>query len=140
MDALHNLTSDGLQHEIVITLKDFDNVQTYARYDNIVIGSEDEQYTLKTLGVYSGNAEDALRHNVDENFTTLDRDNDKHLMNNCAQIFSGPWWYFQCNPGSQLFGPYNSERYNKRIRWSLEKDNNVKFVEVKMKHTGPKIM
>ncbi|XP_061394998.1 protein scabrous-like, partial [Musca vetustissima] len=116
METLHNLTSNGFPHEILITLTDINDVQTFARYDNIVIGSEAEKYELKELGVHSGSADDALRHHEGEQFTTIDRDNDHDNRRNCAEVFMGPWWYYQCNPSSQLFGPYESHKYGQGLR------------------------
>ncbi|XP_005179670.2 techylectin-5B [Musca domestica] len=145
MEALHNLTSNGSPHEMVITLKDFNGVQTFARYDDIVIGSEKEQYELKVLGVHSGNADDSLRHHEGEKFTTRDRDNDNSPKTNCAETFKGPWWYYQCNPSSQLFGPYEGQAHGQRLRWSLNKLHDLKYVEVKIKikinfHMGHRLL
>ncbi|XP_073838233.1 uncharacterized protein [Musca autumnalis] len=133
MEKLHNITSNGLPHEMVITLRTFDGNQTYAKYDNIVIGSEKDQYELKVLGVYSGDAGDSLRHHEGEKFTTIDRDNDNDAKRNCAEVYKGAWWYFQCNPSTQLFGPYEGHKLGLRLRWSLDKIHELQFVEVKIK-------
>ncbi|KAH8334407.1 hypothetical protein KR059_009943, partial [Drosophila kikkawai] len=62
-ESIHNLTS-SIRHELYIQLEDFDGVTAYARYDNFVVGNSKEEYTLKSLGDYSGNAGDALRSHV----------------------------------------------------------------------------
>ncbi|XP_073836339.1 uncharacterized protein isoform X5 [Musca autumnalis] len=133
MEKLHNITSNGLPHEMVITLRTFDGNQTYAKYDNIVIGSEKDQYELKVLGVYSGDAGDSLKHLEGEKFTTIDRDNDQDGRHNCAEVYKGPWWYYQCNPDAQLFGPYEKHKSGMRVRWSSDHMHDLQYVEVKIK-------
>ena len=54
-DNLYALTSDKRQR-LRVELADYDNNTAYAKYDNFVIGSEDEKYKLESIGRYSGNA------------------------------------------------------------------------------------
>jgi len=64
---LHELTTSR-RHELYIQIADFDGATAYARYDNFVIGSENEGYTLRSLGAYSGDAGDALSASVNKKF------------------------------------------------------------------------
>ncbi|XP_075161020.1 ryncolin-1-like isoform X2 [Haematobia irritans] len=133
LEVLHKITSNGTAHELFIRLKFSDNLERYARYDNIVIGSEEEGYILKELGAFSGQVEDSLRHHVGEKFTTKDRDNDNANNGNCAQLYGGPWWFYQCSPSSQLFGPYNWKSRDHGMRWGLHRIYGLKFVEIKLR-------
>ncbi|ALC39379.1 CG31832, partial [Drosophila busckii] len=82
-------------HVLYIHLEDFRQEKRFALYTNFFIGNEDEAYALKSLGVYSGNAKDAMRNHLNIKFSTPDRDND---MKNgtCAESFESGWWFNKC--------------------------------------------
>ncbi|XP_058120153.1 ryncolin-4-like [Anopheles ziemanni] len=69
-------TLEMLTNLVRMELRDFNGNEGYAKYDRFEIGSESEMYALKNLGTYSGTAGDAMRYNMDEKFSTFDRDND----------------------------------------------------------------
>lgn len=105
VDAEHWL---GLQHiyaltnfqgpqELYIHLEDFEGDSRYAKYDHFQIGNEQEDFKLKTLGLYSGTAGDSFTQwNLGMKFSTSDRDNDR-ISANCAQEREGGgWWYNGC--------------------------------------------
>lgn len=94
LERLHGLTSGGTPQELLIILSDFKNQKRYAHYDHFRIGSEDENYTLKQLGNYSGDAGDGLRHHLGKAFSTYDRDNNEVKIKNCAKLYQGGWWYY----------------------------------------------
>ena len=54
-------------------------------------------------------------------FSTWDADNDKHMISNCAEEYSGAWWYNSCGD-SCLNGEYYMSStvpdYNSGIKWS----------------------
>ncbi|KFB48728.1 AGAP010774-PA-like protein [Anopheles sinensis] len=54
LEKLHAMTKSG-RHELLVLLEDFEGNSTYALYDEIKIGSEEEKYKL-TVGKYSGTA------------------------------------------------------------------------------------
>ena len=54
-DNIHLLTSMARQ-KLRIDLEDFEGNTSYAEYDNFVVGSEEEEYKLWSLGTYNGTA------------------------------------------------------------------------------------
>ncbi|XP_065360690.1 fibrinogen-like protein 1 [Calliphora vicina] len=104
LDKLHALTTILQPMELLIQLRDFNDTETYAKYDEFVIGNETEKYKLSKVGIYSGNAGDAFSNHQGFYFTTKDRDNDHHTSN-CAVKEKGAWWYSKCF-WSNLNGKY----------------------------------
>lgn len=92
LEALHHLTK-SLPYELYVMLVDFNDNVRHARYDNFLIGSEQEKYMLKSLGTYTGNAGESLSYNLHDSFTTYDRDNDRWPQGNCAVYYLSGWWY-----------------------------------------------
>ena len=88
----------------------------YARYASFSISSEKTMYRLD-LGAFSGTAGDCLgaRHNG-QMFSTSDKDNDSNLGGNCAEHFSGGWWFFRCLY-SNLNGQWRSTEINTGFIW-----------------------
>ncbi|XP_062131951.1 fibrinogen-like protein 1 isoform X2 [Drosophila sulfurigaster albostrigata] len=115
LEALHQMTTSE-PYELYIELMHLPTHVRYARYDHFVIGSEEEEYNLKSLGSYSGNAGDALRYNLNDKFTTFDWDNDG-WNGNCANYYaSGGWFNLYAN--SNLFGKYfDSQVENMESIW-----------------------
>lgn len=94
LEKLHRMTNSQ-PHELYIDLQNFKGEFRYAHYKNFSIGGEDEEYALKVLLDYSGDAGDALQLNRNMKFSTFDRDNDESF-DNCAAVRKGGWWYNQC--------------------------------------------
>ncbi|XP_065368968.1 fibrinogen-like protein 1 [Calliphora vicina] len=137
LETLHRLTTDKL-HELLVVLQDYDNSKRYARYDQFEIGSENEQYVLKSLGVYIGNAGDSLTYHNGSKFSTKDRDNDQHQDFNCAEKFQSGWWFRACHE-SNLNGCYSDANLRNPksavacgIHWKTFRGQwySLKFVEI----------
>lgn len=94
LDRLYLLTKSW-QHELYIYLKNFNNEVSYARYSNFRIGDQNENYALKSLGNYSGNASDAMSVQLNMQFSAYDADHDKSSIN-CAETFKSGWWFNNC--------------------------------------------
>ncbi|XP_034472640.1 microfibril-associated glycoprotein 4-like [Drosophila innubila] len=94
LKALHLITTSR-PHELLISMKDSQNVILNAHYDHFVIGSEEQDFALLGLGLYSGNAGDTFRYNTNMKFSTYDRDNDEYRYN-CAASYQA-WWHKACS-------------------------------------------
>ena len=110
-DKIHELTKSG-DMKLRVELEAWDGRSAWAEYDyfrwvlkidfnktNIGATSrvegEDQEYKLH-IGGYTGTAGDSMtgRHpNNGMRFSTRDRDNDGLSSVNCAQSYSGGWWF-----------------------------------------------
>ncbi|XP_034471757.1 microfibril-associated glycoprotein 4-like [Drosophila innubila] len=116
LDKIHALTAERRQ-ELLVILKDSGGEERYETYDNFAIGNEDQQYTLYSLGEASGTAGDSLKVHMGMKFSTFDRENDKNVLLNCAEFYTGAWWFNNCGD-SKLTGKYNDNTYGRGINWS----------------------
>ncbi|XP_013108109.2 fibrinogen-like protein 1 [Stomoxys calcitrans] len=94
LEEIHQLTNSQPQ-ELLVLLGDDEGKVAYAKYENVVIGSEKEKYELKELGEYSGDAGDSLCYHVGKQFSTFDQDNNDE-MQRCAKVWVGGWWFGEC--------------------------------------------
>ncbi|EDV55265.1 uncharacterized protein Dere_GG22010 [Drosophila erecta] len=102
LQKLHQLTKSE-QYELHIQLEDFEGEQRFARYDRFEVDEEDSGYALASLGKYTGNAGDALTHNLHARFSTYDEDSPEK----CAAKREGAWWYGDRCGASNLNGIYS---------------------------------
>jgi len=97
-DNIHQLTNQD-DYTLRIEMTDFDGREHYAEYDHFRILDEAHDYTMHVHG-FHGNAGDSLTpswNNHDgQPFSTRDRDNDDRYYDNCAESFSGAWWFKSC--------------------------------------------
>ncbi|CAG2240623.1 Angiopoietin-related protein 1,Ficolin-1-A,Angiopoietin-1,Fibrinogen C domain-containing protein 1,Ryncolin-1,Tenascin-N,Angiopoietin-related protein 7,Fibrinogen C domain-containing protein 1-B,Fibrinogen-like protein 1,Ficolin-1,Ficolin-1-B,Angiopoietin-4,Tenascin-R,Ryncolin-2,Techylectin-5B,Fibrinogen C domain-containing protein 1-A,Microfibril-associated glycoprotein 4,Fibrinogen-like protein A,Ryncolin-3,Angiopoietin-2,Ficolin-2,Tenascin,Angiopoietin-related protein 2,Techylectin-5A,Ryncolin-4 [Mytilu len=101
-DKLHILTSQG-NYELLISMKDFENHNGYAKYKNFKVGDGASKYKL-TFSNFTGNVGDSFAHHNGKMFSTKDQDHDNH-GSSCATMFKGGWWYGKCH-NSNLNGRY----------------------------------
>ncbi|KFB50791.1 AGAP006914-PA-like protein [Anopheles sinensis] len=92
---VHAILQTGRRFELLVLLEDRNGGKAYAHYDQFMIGSEQEQFTLKKLGKYTGTAGDSLKEHKDLKFSTYDQDNDAGTKN-CAHRHHGAWWFRNC--------------------------------------------
>lgn len=85
LEKMHRITTQK-QHELYIHIVDYDGDTHYSRYDNFVVGSKVEEYQLKSLGVYLGDAGDMMRMSEKVNFWV------------CPKYKNGWWDLKKTNP------------------------------------------
>ncbi|KAL7644700.1 UNVERIFIED_CONTAM: hypothetical protein RMT77_004279 [Armadillidium vulgare] len=93
-DILHMVTNQK-RYEMLIEMNDYENGSFYAMYSDFRVGSEDSLYELD-IGNYTGNASDSFTYHHGRPFSTNDKDHDNFEDGNCANYFSGGWWYDRC--------------------------------------------
>lgn len=91
LEKLHLITSSR-RYELYVYLQNFKGQERYAKYNNFVIGSEYEGYELKSVGVFQGNAGNALRFHEKAKFSTPDRNNEL-AARTCAWRLDSGWWF-----------------------------------------------
>ncbi|XP_017080247.1 ryncolin-4 [Drosophila eugracilis] len=127
-EKLHLLTTSR-RHELYIQLKDFDNVTSFARYDNFVIGSGYEGYCIKSLGTYSGNAGDALSASLGKKFI-----HQRAYYESYDASFRWSWWGE--TPHCNLNGFYHRSKINltdlNGIWWGYTKQKRYSLRSCKM--------
>ncbi|XP_055864786.1 angiopoietin-2-like [Biomphalaria glabrata] len=129
-ENIFKLTSTG-QYDLRINLE-FNNTKYFAQYKDIKVLSETEKYKLK-IGTYSGNAGDDLSPHNNMYFITFDRDNDNDSTVNCAERYSGAWWYKGCHD-SNLNGQWGT-LYAKAMNWYqlTRRSKSVSYSEMKIR-------
>ena len=139
LSKIHRLTKEG-SNTLRVDLGDFEGNTAYANYSTFSISDGSTEYRL-TVGGYSGTAGDSLNtgdrygHNG-MRFSTRDNDNDNYV-NNCAQIYTGAWWYNACYY-SNLNGRYfNTTTENDQgIKWWGWKSTTLSFTEMKTRRNN----
>ncbi|XP_019861247.1 PREDICTED: fibrinogen C domain-containing protein 1-like [Amphimedon queenslandica] len=138
LSKIHRLTKEG-SNTLRVDLGDFEGNTAYANYSTFSVSDGSTEYIL-TVGGYSGTAGDSLTswHNG-RKFTTRDNDNDDDGIN-CAQSYTGAWWYNSCHY-SNLNGRYfNTSTNNAQgITWYHWKYTytTLKFTEMKTRPAIP---
>ncbi|XP_049531503.1 angiopoietin-related protein 1-like [Anopheles darlingi] len=132
LEHLHQLTT-ARKYELLVEVKDFTGIYGYARYSAFQVGSECEQYNLKTLGSYTGTGRDSLEASKGYKFSTKDRD-DPSSGTQYAISYKGGWWH---NGGiANLNGPYKD---NAEGSWwfTLRNDfRGLSFTRMMIRETG----
>ncbi|GFO09003.1 tenascin-r [Plakobranchus ocellatus] len=127
-DNIHTITSSG-NYELRVDLK-FQGTSAFAHYSKFSIDGEEKNYALR-LGDYDGTAGDSLNYHNGQAFSTFDKDNDKDNRN-CAEEFSGAWWYHGCHQ-SNLNGKWKASNF-KGPRWSrFSGSDPVSYSEMKIR-------
>lgn len=106
LERIHAMTHDSL-YELRIYLEGFHENKATAIYDHFVVGNENQDYALLSLGKYTDEpaifdgAGDSLRASVGRKFATHDRVNEDDRKSNppgkrCTAIHKGGWWFANC--------------------------------------------
>ncbi|XP_073821717.1 ficolin-1-A-like [Musca autumnalis] len=119
LERLHKMTSHVGPQELLVVMTDFQNRTRFANYDVLRIGNETENYAIKELGEYFGDAGDGLGYHKNKEFSTYDRNNNAGKIKDCPHHFQAGWWYHDPCYKSNLHGPYRSElnSQNPGVSW-----------------------
>ncbi|XP_078697503.1 angiopoietin-4-like [Branchiostoma floridae x Branchiostoma belcheri] len=111
LDKIYNLTSQN-SYELYVELEDWEGNFAHAKYDTFSIGDESADYTLN-IGGYSGDAGDSMnsQYNNGRKFSARETDNDE-AGHDCAQLFSGGWWYSNCGYSALNAAYFQPEDYH----------------------------
>ncbi|KAM5135076.1 ficolin-2-like [Mantella aurantiaca] len=134
-DNLHQLTSSGTW-ELRIDLHNFKHAKHFATYSSFKVLSELEKYQLVLGAFKQGNAGDTMEYHSNRPFTTYDQDNDRS-SSNCADSWSGGWWYDNCYYAN-MNGEYKLPTQNNSyvgINWKTDQGWNFfyKYTEMKIR-------
>ncbi|XP_034117730.2 angiopoietin-related protein 1-like [Drosophila albomicans] len=111
LEKLHLMTKQQ-PHQLLIRLR-VGREMKFAKYSHFEIAGEDENYAIRSLGEFSGDAGDGMRESEGKSFSTFDRDNDLHFKSNCAQVSKGGWWFDDCGTTN-----LNYQHSMKLVRWN----------------------
>ncbi|XP_034483242.1 fibroleukin-like isoform X2 [Drosophila innubila] len=131
LERIHKITSHQ-RHELYIHIVGFDGKTHFAKYDNFVVGSKDEKYLLKSLGKYSGNANDMMRLSENRLFAIGKK-----------SYKCGWWWLEQATPSCNLNGKYSEKMIDNEeyLFWGLKswgnKGNFIKSVQMLIRPLKP---
>ncbi|XP_038061089.1 microfibril-associated glycoprotein 4-like [Patiria miniata] len=148
-DNLVTLTSNDSRGtwELRFDLEDWENNTACAKYSdfqispgeyNLIIGQYD---TNSTAGDSLGYHRSHFGYHRGLPFSTKDRDNDDLGSSNCAQTYTGAWWFNHCFL-SHLNGPYHqfgSVQYSIGVQWETWKGYyySLKTCSMKMRKLRP---
>uniref|UniRef100_A0A1X7ULS0 Fibrinogen C-terminal domain-containing protein n=1 Tax=Amphimedon queenslandica TaxID=400682 RepID=A0A1X7ULS0_AMPQE len=130
LSKIHRLTKER-SNTLRVDLGDFDNDTAYANYSTFSVSDGSTEYIL-TVGGYSGTAGDSLLWHYGRRFSTYDNDNDAASVFNCAQYYTGAWWYHTCYHSSLNGQYFNTSSSNSQgIKWYGWKTTTLQFSEMK---------
>ncbi|XP_030559371.1 microfibril-associated glycoprotein 4-like isoform X2 [Drosophila novamexicana] len=105
LENIYHMTNSQ-RHELYIFVQRFDNGVDWARYDNFFIGSETDNYRLKSLGTYRGSI-NLMNFHITSQFSTYDRESS---FENWSAKYHGGYWYFEeLSYGNNLNGRYYNQ-------------------------------
>lgn len=93
LEKLHRLTTSRRYELLLHVVSAEDNIVYNIKYDKFEIGSELEQYKVKSLGIKTGFGRNCLREHEGLGFSTFDRDNDNKNNHHIAKNLRSAWWF-----------------------------------------------
>lgn len=97
LDNLHRLTNQH-RYELAILFVDQNDNQYMENYNDFVIGGEEDNFNIVSLGNYSGSLGGGLRGRIGVPFSTYDRVN-AAPNESCSGKYKVGWWYTDCEHG-----------------------------------------
>ena len=131
LGKIHRLTASAT--ELRVDLADFERNMRYAKYNTFSTGDSVSKFRLTVSG-YSGTAGDSLAHHSNFPFSTKDQNNDPSGTQ-CAQRWTGAWWYNNCRysslNGVYYMGP--NTPHGKGVVWAHWRGYNYSLKVTEMK-------
>ena len=116
LENIHQL-GIGKEQELLIELEDFEGNKTSVILIDFQVGDEQSNYPLIYTNYTNSHGQSLLKSGLQ--FSTIDRDNDQKSSMNCAQEYSGAWWYKNCHKanlnGLYLRGTHTT--YANGVNW-----------------------
>ncbi|XP_017864870.1 PREDICTED: angiopoietin-2-like [Drosophila arizonae] len=98
LDNLYRLTHLH-RYELAILFVDQNDHQYMEKYNDFVIGGEEDNFKIVSLGNYSGPLGGGLRDRIGVPFSTYDRVN-AAPNESCSGKYKEGWWYTDCEHGN----------------------------------------
>ncbi|XP_007907142.2 angiopoietin-related protein 3 [Callorhinchus milii] len=112
LETVHRLTQAG-GHTLRVEVEVVKNESRFVEYA-FSLGGKETGYALRLSGLLRGNLTDAMREQAGSRFSTRDRDNDLLDDINCAEDYSGGWWFSNCGDAN-LNGRYSKTRLKGKV-------------------------
>uniref|UniRef100_A0A8C4S8M8 Angiopoietin-like 3 n=1 Tax=Erpetoichthys calabaricus TaxID=27687 RepID=A0A8C4S8M8_ERPCA len=135
LEKTHAISRQG-EYILHIDIEDWKNEKYFVEYIFRLSGKESD-YTIH-LHQVAGDLPISTNDQTGMKFSTKDRDNDKKDDFNCAQNYSGGWWFNACGD-SNLNGKFIRVRPKGRlerrrvVNWKLSKGNSLYLKSTKIK-------
>ncbi len=142
LDKIHRLTkvSSSLRIDLGNRSSGYHHsrpAKVYAKYYRFSVADERQKYRLSVSGYNGYYAGDSLRYHDGMQFSTYDRDNDRHGSINCASDQGGAWWHNACQYSAlnANFPTEFSPSSNKFMTWYTRNNRfgDAKFSEMKLR-------
>ncbi|XP_039264199.2 microfibril-associated glycoprotein 4-like [Styela clava] len=133
LETMHRISTNG-PHEIRFDFVTRDNDKLFAKYGQFKIAGKEDNYRITITG-YSGNAGDSMAYHNNNQFSTMDQENDQDTGKNCAEVYKAGWWHNRCHYAN-LNGLYADITSAKGLSWYKWKNTHTpfaKFVEMKIR-------
>ncbi|XP_078417468.1 angiopoietin-related protein 3 isoform X2 [Cetorhinus maximus] len=135
LEKVHHITRQG-DYVLHIELDDWKRDKRFIKY-TFSLGEKESDYTVQLSDILLGNLHNAMTEQTGMKFSTKDRDNDMRNDTNCAESYSGGWWFNACGEAN-LNGKYVKIRskgkleQRKGIFWSTWKGKSHSLKSTKM--------
>lgn len=117
LETLHQVASSS--KELIITMKNFSNVEAYEIYSNFWIESSSDNYRIRFTSQGNGTAGDSLHSYFSETFMTYDRVTNVNYQS-CISELGSAFWHWSCNTQlnrNNLNGIYGLGKGRRGIWW-----------------------
>ncbi|XP_078074523.1 angiopoietin-related protein 3 isoform X2 [Mustelus asterias] len=135
LEKVHHITRQRA-YMLHIELDEWKSDKRFIKY-TFSLGEKETDYTIQLSDILLGNLHNAMTEQAGMKFSTKDRDNDMRNDTNCAESYSGGWWFNACGEAN-LNGKYIKIRSKgklerrKGICWNTWKGKSLFLKSTKM--------